>query len=316
VSEGAGGAGPLAELFSPGDVVSETYRIEELIGQGGVAIVYRASQMGTRRQCALKFIRPRMLADQKMVQQFVKEARVAGRIGVHPNIVTVFEAGIAEKHGIPFIAMELVQGVTLAEHLAERGALSWHEVHTLMDQLGEALDAAHAAGVVHRDLNPGNILLSRDHKGRQVLKVLDFGIAKFAEELGKRSATNVGTPNYCAPEQLGPAIRARAEKAGFTIARDVSLRTDVWPIGLIAFEMLSGVPARTYWGSNLAQYLTKAALERHEPPSSRAGAQGALLPPGFDAWFARCTAHNSEDRFASAGEAVAALMLLILALPG
>ncbi len=313
---GAGGAGPLAELFSPGDVVGGHYRIEELIGQGGVAVVYRASQQGTRRACALKFIRPRMLADGKMVQQFIKEARVAGRIGMHPNIVAVFEAGVAEQHGIPFIAMELVQGVTLAAHVAERGPLPWHEVNTLMDQLGEALDAAHAAGVVHRDLNPSNIILTKDHKGRTVLKVLDFGIAKFIEETGKRSATTLGTPNYCAPEQLGPAIRARAESRGFTVAKDVSPRTDVWPLGLIAFELLTGVPAQRYWGSNLAEYLTKAALEEREPPSQRAPAEAQRLPPGFDAWFARCTAHNADDRFATAGDAAAALMLLIMALPG
>jgi serine/threonine protein kinase len=308
---GDGGTPTATELFAPGEVVGGTYRIEALIGQGGMAVVYRASQMGTRRVCALKFIRPRMLSDAKSVQQFVKEARVAGRIGVHPNVVTVFETGIADQHGIPFIAMELVEGVTLAAMLEQRGALAWNEVDTLVEQMGEALDAAHAAGVVHRDLNPGNVIVRTDHKGRLQLKVLDFGIAKFTEESGVRTATTIGTPNYSAPEQLGTAVRNKAAAAGFTIARDVSPRTDVWPLGLIAFEMLSGMKASTYWGSSVVDHLIKSALQARELPSLRAGDHATRLPQGFDVWFCRTTAHNAEDRWPTAGEAATALSALL-----
>jgi serine/threonine-protein kinase len=184
------------DLFAPGDVVAGSYRIEARIGAGGMSVVYRATQTGTRRPCALKFIRPKMLTDPKMVQQFVLEARAAGRIGVHPNVVAVFETGVAEQHGIPFIAMELCEGQTLAAYCAARGALPWPEVATLVEQLGEALDAAHVVGIVHRDLNPGNVIVNRDLKGRLRLKLLDFGIVKFLEEAGSHTATAIGTLNY------------------------------------------------------------------------------------------------------------------------
>ena len=197
--------------------MADTYRINELIGKGGMAFVYSATQAAIRRQVALKIIRPRLLADEDTVRRFVMEARTAGRIPAHPNIVTVYEAGIVEPHGVPFLAMELCPGQTLRARIDARGALPWPEVNTLLDQLGEGLDAAHAAGVVHRDLNPGNIMVHEDHKARSRVKLLDFGIAQFAEDARSRTATTIGTPSYSAPEQFGSRVRSLAASKGFVV---------------------------------------------------------------------------------------------------
>lgn len=107
----------------------------------------------------------------------------------HPNIVTVYEAGIVAPHGVPFLAMELCPGEPLRARIDAQGAMAWPDVDTLVEQLGEDLDAAHAAGVVHRDLNPSNIMVYQDHKGRSRLKLLDFGIARFMEDSRSRTAT-------------------------------------------------------------------------------------------------------------------------------
>jgi serine/threonine-protein kinase len=298
-------------LFSPGDIVGGAYRIEGRLGEGGMAVVYRATQTGTRRQCALKFIRPRMLTDQRAVQQFVLEARAAGRIGVHPNVVAVFETGVAEQHGIPFIAMELCEGQTLSAYCTANGALPWPDADSLIEQIGEGLDAAHAAGLVHRDLNPNNAMVNKDHKGRLRLKVLDFGIVKFLEASTIRTATTVGTAQYQAPEQLGARVREAAAASGFTIARGVSPQTDVFALGLLAFELFTGLTAESYWGPSPLDHVQKSALKPREPASERAGARASGLPHGFDAWFARTTAHNAADRWPSAGEAASRLSWLL-----
>jgi serine/threonine-protein kinase len=298
-------------LLEPGVVVADTYRINELIGRGGMAFVYRATQAAIRRQVALKIIRPRLLTDEDTVRRFVMEARTAGRIPAHPNIVTVFEAGIVEPHGVPFLAMELCLGQTLRARIDARGALPWPEVNTLLDQLGEGLDAAHAAGVVHRDLNPGNIMVHEDHKGRSRLKLLDFGIAQFAEDARSRTATTIGTPSYSAPEQFGSRVRGLAASKGFTITRGVGPTTDVWALGMIAFELLTGQHIDLYWGEGLAGYVPKAALQPRERPSERAGEYARHLPPGFDDWFCKCAAHDADARWASAGEASSALSSLL-----
>lgn len=299
-------------VLASGTVVADTYRIDELIGSGGMAHVYRATQAGIRRQVALKIIRPRMLVDEDNVRRFVMEARAAGRIAAHPNIVTVYEAGIVEPHGVPFLAMELCPGEPLRARIDAQGAMAWPDVDTLVEQLGEGLDAAHAAGVVHRDLNPSNIMVYQDHKGRLRLKLLDFGIARFMEDSRSRTATTVGTPSYSAPEQFGTKLRELAARVGFTIARGVGPTTDVWALGMVVFELLTGKHIDLYWGDLPTDYLPKAALQPRENPSDRAGEFARYLPPGFDAWFCKCTAHDADARWPSAGDAATALSALLV----
>jgi serine/threonine protein kinase len=251
------------------------------------------------------------LVDNDTVRRFVLEARTAGRIPAHPNIVTVYEAGIVEPHGVPFLAMELCPGESLRARIDARGAIPWPEVDSLINQLGEGLDAAHAAGVIHRDVNPANVMVYEDHKGRSRLKLLDFGIARFMEDARGQTATSVGTPSYSAPEQFGARLRTLAANVGFTIARGVGPTSDVWGLGMIAFELLTGRHIDLYWGDMPSDYLQKAALEPRERASERAGTYARHLPSGFDDWFCKCTAHDADARWPSAGDAALALSSLL-----
>jgi len=281
-----------------------------------MAVVYRARHTGTDRICALKFIRPALAGQPKTVELFLKEARIAGRIGSHPHIVDVLDSGLDEEREAPFIAMEMLSGDTLSERLEKQGPIDHPTVCSFFAQLGDALVVAHEAGVVHRDLKPDNIFLTEDRRGDTVLKVMDFGIAKILDVQSQGTATQVGTPVYCAPEQLGKSVRELAAEKGITVATGVSPATDVWALGLIALEMLTGVSPDVYWEINtFADLMVKVALEPRRPPSTRGDDGSGKLPEGFDGWFLRATAHNAAERFQSAGEAVVQLITLLGGVP-
>jgi serine/threonine-protein kinase len=299
----------------PGLVVGRRYRLESLLGEGGMAVVWRALHTETERPVALKLVRPNLAANEQARELFVREAKIAARVGRSEHIVDVLDAGVDEALAVPFLAMELLEGEPLDARLKREGALDRATAARLLEQLGEALDQAHAAGVVHRDLKPQNLFLARTRKGPPVLKVLDFGIAKVAEA-AHQTSTQIGTPAYAAPEQLGPSWRAIGEGRGRRIATAVSPETDVWAIGLVAFEMLTAVHTGELWGATtLAELPLKVVLEPTPIASARAGGQAHLLPPGFDAWLGRCLEVDATRRFPTAGEAVAALVAL-LAPPG
>jgi serine/threonine protein kinase len=296
---------PRGHALKSGDVVSGRYQLEEYLGGGGMAFVYRARDRRDGRTCALKFLLPRLIDEEEGVERFLAEAEVAKRIGSHPHIVELYGSGLDERSGLPFLCMEYLAGKTLQALLAERGPQTRSEAKGWLAQLGLALEEAHKGGIVHRDLKPANIFVLDEP---QRLKVLDFGIAKLVDHATQSTATQTGTPGYCAPEQLGAGLRALAAERGITISREISPATDVWALALIAYELLTGRRARDYWSAeNIADLLVKIALEPREPPSQRAGSLASRLPPGFDAWFLRCVEHDASRRFASAREAVEAL---------
>ena len=300
--------------ISLGDVIGGRYRLEAVLGHGGMAIVYKARHTNTGKASALKIVHPNLASRPELVDMFVREALVAGRMGDHPNVVNVFDAGVDEQRRVPFMAMELLDGQTLEDHLQAQAPMAWPLVRDLMDQLSDALEHAHQAGVVHRDLKPGNLFLTKDRKGRPLLKVMDFGIAKVLEKSVEGSVTRIGSPLYAAPEQqAGDTFRHLAEKQGISIAREVSPATDVWAVGLIAYEMLTGLPKTQVWGTlgTLDDLMVKVVLDPTPLPSARAGDRASLLPRGFDAWFARCLMKNAADRWQSAREAVGALLRLL-----
>jgi hypothetical protein len=276
-----------------GDIIGSRYCIESVLGQGGMAIVYRARNTGTGKACALKIVHPHLVTKPELVEMFVREAQVAGRIGDSPYVVNVFDAGVDEDRGVPFMAMELLKGETLDAYVESRGPMPRTMVRTLFDQLADALDQAHRAGVIHRDLKPSNLFVTQDRRGRPVLKIMDFGIAKVLEH--------------------GAAFRRLAAKHGVTIAQGVSPATDVWALGLVAFELLTGLPKGHYWATleSLDDILIKVSMEEHEPASVRAGDRAALLPEGFDEWFARCLRKNAAERWQTPGEAVNELRRLL-----
>jgi hypothetical protein len=215
-----------------GRVVGGRYRVERLLGRGGMGSVYEATQIEIGRRVALKLLNRELVSDPQAVERFRREARAAGRLQ-HPNAVTIYDFGI-EENGEAFLAMELLDGPTLRDELRARAPLSPREVVDVLAPVADAVDAAHAEGIIHRDLKPDNIMLVRQGDGRTV-KVLDFGIAKLAApEMGGGTLTGtgvIGTPFYMSPEQ-GEGVRLDA-------------RSDVYALGVIAFEMLTGqVPFR------------------------------------------------------------------------
>ncbi|MBM4359950.1 MAG: serine/threonine protein kinase [Deltaproteobacteria bacterium] len=294
--------------LAPGDRLAGRYRLDGLRGEGGIAAVYRATDETTGLPCAVKMLHAELGARAEMRELFAKEARVGEVIGPCEHIVDVLDAGVDGATNVPFIVMELLEGETLEEALT-RGPLPRAEADRLLRELGSALDRAHAAGVVHRDLKPSNLFLARRSDGPPLLKVMDFGIAKLVEAGAVRTATPTGTPAYTAPEQLGGTTRTLAAKQGIVIARGVSPATDVWALGLIAYEVYTGEPPGHYRRfETLAELPMTIAFEELATASERAGARGHRLPADFDGWFARCLRKDAAERWPSAGEAVRALL--------
>ncbi len=203
-------------------VLAARYALREVIGTGGMATVWRASDEVLARDVAVKVLNPQYAADPGFLARFEREARHAARLS-HPCLVTVFDCGVDD--GTPFIAMELVAGRTLRHVLDEAGILPAGEAIAIAAAVCEALEVAHAAGLVHRDIKPANILLT----GGGEVKVLDFGIAR-AEEPGDGTRTQavLGTAAYLSPEQ------ASGHPAG--------PRSDLYALGCVLFEMLTGAP--------------------------------------------------------------------------
>ena len=214
-----------------GSVIASKYRIESLLGAGGMGAVFLVTHLGIERKFALKLLHADTSNGPESEARFAREAQAAGRIG-HPNIVDVFDLGQAED-GAPYMVMELLPGESVAERV-QRGPLPIDEAVEISLQVLHALEAAHAAGIIHRDIKPANIFLVKRADGGRSIKVLDFGIAKFASEAGSGALTGtgaiLGSPLYMAPEQV------RADK-------DIDARADVWAVGATLYECLVGEPA-------------------------------------------------------------------------
>jgi serine/threonine-protein kinase len=216
-----------------GQVVAGRYRVESLLGEGGMGSVYRAEHVQLQKSVALKVLHPEMTARPEAVRRFEREALASARIQ-HPHVVNATDFGKLED-GSFFLVLEYVSGKSLRRLVEERGALPPAHALALAIQIAEALAAAHQAGIVHRDLKPENVMLLEPNDGIGFVKVLDFGIAKFssgkAGEALTRHGAIFGTPEYMAPEQ------ARGDK--------VDERADVYALGVILYELLSGaVPFR------------------------------------------------------------------------
>ncbi|MBX7080517.1 MAG: serine/threonine protein kinase [Nannocystaceae bacterium] len=280
-----------------GTVFADDYRIVGPLAEGGMGSVYRAEQLSTHKPRAVKVVHGRLLDDERSRARFVREATVAASIASE-HVVEVIAAGIDRATELPYLVMELLDGGDLAAVVKHRGRLSVPELGGMMRQLCHGLAAAHAAKVIHRDLKPENIFVAYPrHAGTAfTVKILDFGIAKVAQE-SKTVATltgTVGSPLWMSPEQINN------DALGPT--------TDVWSLGLLAFWALTG---HSYWRTARAERLTVQALfaeqlfRELEPASVRAREFGmdSAIPPGFDDWFAHCVTRSAADRFADASAA-------------
>ncbi|NUP11497.1 MAG: serine/threonine protein kinase [Polyangiaceae bacterium] len=295
----------------PGTVVGNDFRITEPIAEGGMGQVFAAEQISTGKRRALKLLKRELLHDDGLLARFEQEAKIGAQID-SDHVVEVVAAGVDAELGVPWIAMELLQGETLAALLARRGRLPPDEVRVLFAQIAHAVGAAHRVGVVHRDLKPENVFVARVQPTSADFKVklLDFGIAKLVDEAGpsKAGMMPLGTPRYMAPEQTG--------------GQPITPQTDVWALGLLAFRVLTG---RHYWkhaeGSpedSMTGLVREILFEPLVTASRRATELGVvhLLPPSFDAWFGRCVAREPSDRFRNATEAQTALDPLLAGFGG
>jgi TolB-like protein/predicted Ser/Thr protein kinase len=251
------------------------YRIVDKLGQGGMGIVYRAHDTKLDRPVALKFLAPELTRDETARQRFVQEAKAAAALN-HPNIVTIYE--VDEIDGQTFIAMEYIAGSSLRERIAA-GPLPVGEAEAITTQIARGLGRAHEQGIVHRDVKPGNILLTADGQ----VKIVDFGLAMLAGQTRlTRTGTTLGTVAYMSPEQ------ARGD--------EVTHLTDVWALGVIHYEMVTGRPP--FRGDNAQAQIFSILNTQPEPLSQCA----PTVPPFHDRIIERALAKDPRARFQSAPE--------------
>jgi serine/threonine protein kinase len=287
-------ASSLVLPFRVGDVLGGKYRVEKLIGEGAMGYVVAATHLELDERVALKFLRPEMLHTEGVVARFAREARAAAKVKSE-YIARVFDVGILPD-GAPFMVMEHLEGYDLAAVLAQRGPLPIREATEYMMQACEALAVAHTNGIVHRDLKPENLFLTRRSEGIDIVKVLDFGISKAALTgvLGAevplvRTMTLLGSPLYMSPEQ----VRA---------SRDLDHRTDIWSLGVVLYELLTGKNA--FDGQSITE--VSSLILEIEPAPMRA--HRPEIPDELDAIVRRCLSKSPSDRFQNVGELAMALM--------
>jgi serine/threonine-protein kinase len=257
------------------------FRLERELGRGGMGIVYLAEETNLGRWVALKVIAPDLAGDPEFRARFEREARIAAGLD-HPNVVPLFAAG--EIEGQFYLSMRYVEGTDLKALLRERGRLDYPEAASIVGQVGSALDAAHARGLVHRDVKPGNILLGSGGDGGFHAYLTDFGITKDASDqtVGlTQTGQWVGTVDYISPEQVS--------------GRPIDARSDVYSLGCVLYQSLTG--HAPYQGPDVH----KVYAHMSEPPPALDG-PAAPLGPAFDPVIQRAMAKDPDERYPSAGD--------------
>lgn len=256
------------------------YRIESRLGRGGMGILYLAMEPGLERRVALKLIAPEAAADEVFAQRFAEESRIAASIE-HPNVVPIYAAG--EENGVPWIAMRYVPGSDLGRRIERGGRFDPEEAVALIAQVGNGLDAIHAAGLVHRDVKPANVLLSGD-PGAEHAYITDFGVARNVATRSGLTQTGrfVGTLDYVAPEQIsGEAIDARV---------------DVYALGCLLFKLLTGEVPFPREGEAARLY-----AHLNDPPPAPS-LYAPSVPMALDDVVIRAMSKSPGDRYPSAGD--------------
>src|SRR5918996_49473 len=260
-----------------GRLISGRYRLIGPLGEGGMATIWRGLDEQLDREVAVKILRPQFSADPGFAARFKQEARAAGGLS-HPNIVGVYDYGTDGPDGEQYIVMELVTGRDLSAILRERHSLSIDDSVRIAIGVASALEVAHRKGIVHRDVKPGNILIT---DGGDV-KVTDFGIARAVSEASMTvTGTTLGSVHYFSPEQ------ARGD--------EVTGASDVYSLGIVLFEMLTG--RRPFSGESAAA----VALKRLNEDAPRPSAIGFTIPAGLEAILMRALAREPRARFPDAG---------------
>ena len=279
--------------------VTPSVRLVGPLGAGGMGAVWIADHLTLHVRVVVKFISAELAANDDARMRFSREAASAAAVK-SPHVVQMLDHGVVD--GAPFIVMELLEGEDLRHRIERERILPLQDLDAILTQACKALGQAHRAGIVHRDIKPDNIFLCRTHEGETFVKLLDFGIAKRADAtLDSMGATKtgavMGTPYYMSPEQaLG--------------AKGVDFRTDLWSLGVVVFEAMTG--ARAFDGDTIGA-LAVAITHGPMPAPSRVN---AALPRAIDDWFARACARDVAHRFGSAKEMADAFSVVINAAPG
>jgi serine/threonine protein kinase len=274
-----------------GTVLDGRYKIESVLGQGGMGMVFRATQTSVQRPVAVKTLNPALAAAPTFFERFRREAEVASRLR-HPNIITIYDFGRAQDNTCYFV-MELLEGESLKEIVKRDGPMSLRRAVNLMEQAARGLAHAHAEHCVHRDLKPHNIMVQQ-LDGKDFVKVLDFGLVKAMEQEEEEQLTStgqvLGTPQYMPPEQAGGEV--------------VDQRSDLYSLTGVLFYCLTGTSP---YGANTVRKALTAALTQTVPAISTKR-QGAPVPASLDAFMQKGLAREKEDRFQSAEEFIEAML--------
>ncbi|HEU5073958.1 MAG TPA: protein kinase [Polyangiaceae bacterium] len=268
-----------------GNILAGKYRVERTIGAGGMGVVVEATDTRLERRVAIKFLLPDYAEHGEAASRFMREARAAVKIK-SDHTARVIDVGTMEN-GSPYMVMEYLEGADVAQILERDGVLSVEDAALYIIQACEAVAEAHSHGIVHRDLKPANLFLAQQPDGSLRIKVLDFGISKVADTQLEHSLTRtssmMGSPLYMSPEQMRST-------------RSVDLRTDIWALGVIFYEMVTG--SLPFIANSVPELSAKVLLEAHEPLSSRR----PDLPLALERVVTRALCKNASERYPSIAE--------------
>jgi serine/threonine protein kinase len=289
-----------------GQTIAKHYRIEQILASGGMGLVVEAVHVKLGKRVAIKLLRPDVPCRRTAVRRFLRETRIASQLR-SKHIVQMYAAGELQR-GEPFLVMELLEGEDLGERLEWEGSLAARDAVDLVLQAARGVAAAHARNIVHRDIKPENLFVTREADGSEVVKVLDFGLSKVRQRIDSDAeaealsaeltgpTTKLGTCPYMPPEQ-------------WMCSRDVDARGDVWALGVVLFELISG--ERPFDARGIGALMHKILNgERQQLSELVAG-----VPAALDAIIDRCIAVNPDDRFADASELVEALEAVVGIIP-
>lgn len=283
-----------AKELMPGDLIAGKYEVVENLASGGMGSVYKALHRELGKYVAIKVLLVEKVVNDSVYRRFEREAKAAGSLS-HPNIVAVYDYGLLSNR--PFIVMELLNGVTLDDMLADNGTLDNPQFFSIFTQVFDALSHAHAHGLIHRDLKPSNIMLVKDGKDRQFVKIIDFGIAKFSNR--KPETTPItkpgqvfGSPLYMSPEQC--------------VGEKLDQRSDIYSLGCVMYEALCGQPP--FIGDSLLSTIYKHVNESPPPLEGQLGGRNIIT--GLDKVILKMLQKSPELRYQSAEEVLAILEMM------
>ena len=264
-------------MLNPGTYLQERYEILEKIGSGGMSVVYKAKCHTLNRLVAIKVLKEEFASDENFVSKFKMEAQAAARLS-HPNIVNVYD--VVDEENLHYIVMELIEGITLKSYIEKKELLDSKEAIGIAIQVAQGIAAAHEQHIIHRDIKPQNMIISKDGK----VKVADFGIARAVSSQTVNSSAAVGSVHYISPEQA---------RGGYC-----DERSDIYSFGITLYEMVTGrVP---FEGDNTVA----VALAHLEDPVVPPGDYNPQVYPGLEDIILKCTKKKPDRRYGSMEEVI------------